>query len=139
MNVKFNPMKYNFHRNKKLGEINRKCFFAHDGKFNLEVLLCSAWSAGVLVKVTGVSYITNVGAGLSVSHNGSLISQTNSQISSIQYRQLQVTKGWSLKFRNFVFGNNYLNSSPNSKSKVSFEICSFWGFQTWPYFWYLAK
>ena len=35
------------------------------------------------------------------------------------------TKGWSLKFRNFVFGNNYLKSSPNSKSKVSFEICSF--------------
>ena len=34
-------------------------------------------------------------------------------------------KGWSLKFRNFVFGNNYLKSSPNSKSKVRFEICSF--------------
>ena len=30
------------------------------------------------------------------------------------------TEGWSLKFRNFVFGNNYLKSSPNSKSKVSF-------------------
>ena len=34
---------------------------------------------------------------------------------------------WTLnvKFGNFVFGNNYLKSSPNSKSKVSFEICSF--------------
>ena len=37
------------------------------------------------------------------------------------------------KTRKFVFW-------PNSKSiRVSFEICSFWGFQNWPNFWYLAK
>ena len=115
-------MKYNFHRNKKLGEINRKCFFAHDGKFNLEVLLCSAWSAGVLVKVTGVSYITNVGAGLSVSHNGSLISQTNSQISSIQYRQLQVTKCiiWhKTKVKFYYLGALFIDPSEEYKLQVS--------------------
>ena len=48
-------------------------------------------------------------------------------------------KGWFWKFPNFVFANISIKSSPNLKSKVSFEICLFWGFQNWPYFWILAN
>ena len=51
-----------------------------------------------------------------------------------------LTKGWSLKFPNFVvFGHISITSSPNLKSKVSSEICSFWGFQKWPCFWLLPS
>ena len=49
-------------------------------------------------------------------------------------------KGCNTEFiYSLFFGNNYLKSSINSKSWVSFEICWFWGFQNWPYFWYLVK
>ena len=46
------------------------------------------------------------------------------------------TKGSILEFPFFLFfWINYLKSSPNSKSKVSFEIILFWGFENCPYFW----
>ena len=45
-----------------------------------------------------------------------------------------VIKGDSQNFFFCIIGNNYLKSSPNSKSKVSFEICWFRGFQNSPYF-----
>ena len=35
--------------------------------------------------------------------------------SDTNYSVATITKGWSLKFRTFVFGNYYLKSSPNSK------------------------
>ena len=43
------------------------------------------------------------------------------------------------KLISLYFGHNYLKFSSNSISKVSFKICSVWGFQNWPYFWNLAK
>ena len=38
---------------------------------------------------------------------------------------LCINKGWVLKFLFFVFGNIFIKSSPNLKSKVSFEKYSF--------------
>ena len=43
------------------------------------------------------------------------------------------------KVASLFFGNISIKSSPNVKRKVSFEICSFWGFQNCPWFSILAK
>ena len=43
------------------------------------------------------------------------------------------------KLDSLFFGNISASTRPNSKSKVSFKICLFWGFQNCHYFWYLAE
>ena len=43
------------------------------------------------------------------------------------------------KLGSLFFGNILASTWPNSKSKVSFDICWFRGFQNCPYFCYLAK
>ena len=48
-------------------------------------------------------------------------------------------KGCNTEFLDLFFDNISIKFSLNSKSKVSFEICFFWGFQNCPCFWHLAK